>query len=115
MTIPATPVPLTIEVEDQGTSAIVYCHGRLVYGHTDLLYIPVSHLLPTHKHIILDLCHLTQMDSMGLGSLIRLYAAAKSRGCTIELRNLGAKIRDLLIMTNLLGVFGSIGEQGIRM
>ena len=110
-----TPAPLTVAIEDHGPTAIVHCHGRLVYGHTDLLYLPVSNLFPTHKRIILDLCHLTQMDSMGLGALIRLYAAAKSRGCTLELRNLGAKIRELLIMTNLLSVFGNIGEHNIRM
>jgi anti-anti-sigma factor len=113
--MPTTAPALTVQIEEHGTTAIVHCHGRLVYGHTDLLYTPVSHLLPTHKHIILDLCHLTQMDSMGLGSLIRLYAAAKSKGCTLELRNLGTAIRDLLVMTNLLGVFGSVGEQNIRM
>ncbi len=112
---PATPPPLTLTIDDHPPTAVVHCHGRLISGHTDLLYTPVAALLATHKHVILDLCYLTHMDSMGLGVLIRIYAAAKSRGCTLELRNLGNKVRDLLIMTNLLSVFGTVGEQNIRM
>jgi anti-sigma B factor antagonist len=111
----ATSPFLTLTIEDHSSTAIVHLHGRLISGHTDLLYTPVAPLLATHKHVVLDLCHLTQMDSMGLGVLIRLYAAAKTKGCTVELRNLAGKVRELLIMTNLLSVFGAVGEQNIRM
>lgn len=110
-----TPPPFTIEIEDRGTTALVHCHGKLIAGHTDLLYLPVSALLPTHQRIILDLSHVTHMDSMGLGTLVRIYVSAKNRGTTLELRNLGQKIRDLLILTNLLPAFTTIGERDIRM
>jgi anti-anti-sigma factor len=110
-----TAPPLTLEIEDHGLHAVVFCRGRLVSGHTNLLYAPVALLLPDHKRIVLDLAGLTQMDSMGLGTLVRLYVAGKARGCSIELRNLGDRIRELLIMTNLLSVFGNIGEHNIRM
>jgi anti-anti-sigma factor len=111
---PATPPPFTIEVEDRGTTAYICCHGKLVAGAGDLLYDPVSHLLPTHQRIILDLTHLTHMDSTGLGALVRIYVSAKHKGVTLELRNLGPKVRDLLILTNLLPAFTITGEYNIR-
>ncbi len=105
---------LTLEIEDRGVTAVIRCHGKLVYGCTDLLYIPVSQLLPTHKHIILNLSDLTHMDSMGLGTLVRLYAGATAKGCVLELRDLGKQVRELLIMTNLLPAFNITGEHNIR-
>jgi len=111
---PTTP-PFHLEMEDRGTTALVRCHGKLLAGYADLLYTPVSELMATHQRIILDLSHLTHMDSMGLGALVRLYVHAKSGGTTLELRNLGQKVRDLLILTNLLPAFAITGEHNIRM
>jgi anti-anti-sigma factor len=107
--------PFTITIEEHGTTATVRCHGKLIVGYTDLLHVPVSHLLADHQRIILDLSDLTHMDSMGLGALVRIYVGAKSKGVTLELRNLGQKIRDLLILTNLLPAFTITGERNIRM
>jgi anti-anti-sigma factor len=104
-----TPI-LTLTTETTADTAIVFCHGKLLYGYTDLLHTPVSQLMATHKHIVLDLAALNQMDSMGLGVLVRLYVASKTRGCTLELRHLSKKVRDLLVLTNLLPVFAVVGE-----
>jgi anti-anti-sigma factor len=115
MSAAAVPPPFTLEIEDRGSTAVVRCHGKLLAGSADLLYVPVSQLLPTHQRLILDLSDLTHMDSMGLGALVRIYVSARTKGCSLELRNLGKKIRDLLIMTNLLPAFTIIGEHDIRM
>jgi anti-anti-sigma factor len=114
MSVP-TPPPFALEIEDRGSTAVVRCHGRLVAGITDLLYVPVSQLLPTHQRLILDLSNLTHLDSMGLGALVRIYVSAHTKGCSLELRNLGKKVRELLIMTNLLPAFTIVGEHDIRM
>jgi anti-anti-sigma factor len=115
MFVAATPAPFTLEIEDHGSTAVVRCHGKLLAGFTDLLYVPVSQLLPTHQRLILDLADLTHMDSMGLGALVRIYVSAGTKGCQLELRHLGKKVRDLLIMTNLLSSFTIVGEHDIRM
>jgi len=115
MTEAATPKPFSLEIEGEGDTAIVRCHGKLVAGHTDFLYLSVSQILGTHQRVILDLSDLTHMDSMGLGALVRLYVSAQTKGCSLELRNLGQKVRDLLILTNLLPAFTVIGERDIRM
>src|SRR5580693_7070970 len=91
---------LRLEIESAGDTAIVRCHGKLVAGVDDFLYSEVSRLIPDTKRIVLDLTDLTHMDSMGLGTLVRLYVSARAAGCDLELVNLGKRIRQLLGMTN---------------
>lgn len=109
---PATPL-LILEFQFEANSVVVLCSGRLVSQSTDLLSVPVSKLIAANERIVLDLAGLTQMDSMGLGALVRLYASAKSKGHSFELRNLATKVRDLLILTNLISVFSVEGEHGV--
>jgi anti-sigma B factor antagonist len=104
---------LTLVVERKGDLALVHCSGKLVAGVTDHLYTKVSALIPASKRIVLDLTDLTRMDSMGLGTVVRLYVSAKSAGCCLELVNLGKGIRQLLGVTNLLSVLTTMCEQGI--
>jgi len=110
----ALPV-LTIDIERcAGNTAIVHCHGRLVAGVTGILYSGVSGLIPDTKRIILDLSDLKHTDSMGLGTLVRLFVSAKSAGCSLELIHLSKQIQHLLGITNMLSVFTVIGENGIK-
>jgi anti-sigma B factor antagonist len=108
----ALPV-LSLDVERKGTAVIVHCHGRLVAGHCDVLYHRVRELLPESKRIILDLTDLKHVDSMGLGTLVRLYVSAKGAGSRLELINLGKQVRELLGITNMLSVFGDMCENGV--
>jgi anti-sigma B factor antagonist len=107
--------PLTLEFERSGSTVIVRCHGRLVADTDDLLYRKVKELLPDSKRIVLDLTDLTRMDSMGLGTLVRLYVSARSAGCSLELMNLGKQVRMLLGTAHLLSAFTIVGEHGIKM
>lgn len=111
----AAPPTLTIDIERcTGDTAIVHCRGRLVAGVTNILYSEVSNLIPDTKRIILDLSDLKHTDSMGLGTLVRLYVSAKSAGCSLELIHLSKQIQHLLGITNMLSVFTVIGENGIK-
>jgi anti-sigma B factor antagonist len=89
--------------------------AKLVSGVTDVLYSNVGKLIPDSKRIILDLTDLSFMDSMGLGTLMRLYVSARTSGCTLELINIGKRIRELLELTNIWSVFATIGEHGIKL
>ena len=64
---------------------------------------------------MLALTDLIHMDSMGLGTLVRLVLSAKSNGCRLELVNQGKRVRQLLGITHLLGIFTIIGEWGITL
>lgn len=111
----ASASTLRFETERVGSAVVIKLHGRLVAGGRDLLYAEVHKLLPGNKRIVLDLCELTHMDSMGLGMLARLYVSARSAGCTLELMNLSQGVRKLLALANLLQIFSIIGEQNIKM
>jgi len=106
---------LTLDIDRTGDTAVVRCHGKVVAGVSDIFYIRVRQLVPGTKRIVLDLTDLTRMDSTGLGTLVRLYVSARSAGCTLELINLGAQVRQLLGTTNLLSVFTVVGERGIKL
>jgi len=105
---------LTFEIERDGETAVVKCHGRLVAGTTEELYQDVKHLLPQLKLVVVDLADLTYVDSMGLGALVRLYSSARQNGCEFKLLHLGKQLRNLLKMTNLLSVFGQAEDHGIN-
>ncbi len=111
----ATTRLLTLEIQRSGNAAVVRCHGKLVAGVSDALYTEVRQLIPDCKRIVLDLTDLKYMDSMGLGTVVRLYVSAKSAGCSLELINIGKRVRELLGVTNLWSVFAVIGENNIRM
>lgn len=106
---------LTVDIDRSCKPIVVRCHGKLIAGVGDILYNQVRPLLPDSKRIILDLGDLTRMDSMGLGTLARLYVSARSAGCTLELMNLGKQVRLLLGTAHMLSAFTIVGEHGIKM
>ena len=105
---------LTLDIERNGDVAIVKCHGKLVLGVCDVLASKVRQLIPSTKRIVLDLTDLSQMDSIGLGTLVRLYVSAKAGGSCVVLVNIGPRIRQLLGITNLLSVLTDMCEQGVN-
>jgi anti-sigma B factor antagonist len=109
----AVAASLSLDVEQKGSQAIVHCHGRLVSETGNILYAKVRELIPGHKCIVLDLTDLKFVDSMGLGTLVRIYVSCKSAGVTLQLINLGKQIRELLGITNLMSVFAEMCEHGI--
>lgn len=111
----ASPSGLTLKVDRKGDVAVVQCSGRLVSGVNEFLYLRAKQLIPDCKRIVLDCKDLTHMDSMGIGTLVRIYVSAKSAGCAVELINTGKSIRQLLGVTHLMSVLTVIGENNIRL
>jgi anti-anti-sigma factor len=114
MSTPNVAPQLTLDIEHHGTTTLVRCHGKLVSGVTDVLYSNVKRCIPGSKRIILDLTDLSFMDSMGLGTLMRLYVSCRTSGCTLELIHIGKRIQELLELTNIWSVFAIVGEHGIK-
>jgi anti-anti-sigma factor len=112
--MPETPV-LWTEIEHPSSNLVVVrCYGRLIWGVEDQLYKTVKELIPTTPRIVLDLAELKHTDSMGLGTLVRLYVHGKSVGCRVELMHLNKQIRNLLGLTGLFQVFAVVGENGVK-
>ncbi len=95
---------LTFEIESNGESAVVRCHGRMVAWGTDDFHQAVKSLLPGAKVIVIDLADLRFVDSMGLGTLVRLYVSARQAGSGLVVEHLGKQVRNVLSLTNLLPV-----------
>jgi anti-sigma B factor antagonist len=113
MSDPIAKKALTLDVEHKGSTYLVHCHGRLVAGVCEDLYSRVRELIPGSKSIVLDLTDLAFVDSMGLGTLVRIYVSCKNAGSCMELINLGKQIRELLGLTHLMAVFGDMCEKGV--
>lgn len=106
---------LKLRIERQGSKALVQCHGSLVAGVTDGFYQKMRALIPESTTLVLDMAELSRVDSMGLGTLVRLYVSARSAGCTLELKHVGKRVRELFERTHLLQVFASLAETGVKL
>ena len=111
----APTAPLSLRIYAQEDATVVECSGRLISGATDQLRSEVKGLFPHTKRVILDLTNVIQMDSMGLGAVVSLYASAKAAGCDLKLINLSKRVREIFRVTNLLSVFEVYGEHIIKM
>ncbi len=107
--------PLSLRTYVEGDATIVQCTGRLTAGLTGILRDEVKRLIPQSSKIVLDLTGLTQMDSMGLGTIVALYVSAKTSGCTLILINLSPRVRELFRITNVWSILEVYGENIIRM
>jgi anti-sigma B factor antagonist len=106
---------LTFEVERAERQIVVHCHGKLTSTVSDKFYTSVKPLLSETPRLVLDLTALTHMDSLGLGTLVRLYVHARGEKCEFVLINLGKQVRHLLGLTHMLDVFTVVGEHGIKL
>jgi anti-sigma B factor antagonist len=64
----------------------------------------VAGLLESHRLVILDIQHITAIDSAGLGELIALNMWAQGHGRTLRLTGVSSRIHSLLRLTNLTSV-----------
>lgn len=106
---------LTLHTRTWGGAIIVDCKGRLTVEHSEAMKSHVRNLLPGARRIIIDLKELNRMDSSGLGTIVGLYISAKKSGCELVLINYNKSIRDLLGLSNLLSVFESCAQSGMRL
>jgi anti-sigma B factor antagonist len=106
--------PLSLHTFVDGDATVVQCTGKLTAGLTGILRDEVKRLLPHSKKIVLDLTLLTQMDSLGLGTIVGLYVSAKASGCPLVLINLSPRVRQLFSITNVWSIFDEYAEHIIR-
>jgi anti-anti-sigma factor len=60
--------------------------------------------------ILLDVGHVSYMDSLLLGELVQAYVAAVKRGATLKLINATSRLRELLRVTKLDRVLPTSGN-----
>ena len=109
----AAETQFTTDIDRSAEVTVVKCHGFLVASTAHLLYREVHQLIPETKRIVLDLNDLAHIDSMGIGTLVRLYVSAKSGKCNLQLMNVGGRVKQVLGITNLLSVFAAAEDHNI--
>lgn len=91
------------------TGAVIAVQGKILVGEGDeTLSKSVDDVLsnqPGIHYIILDITGVPYVDSIGLGTLVRAYIEATKRSVKLVFCGIQPKIRNLLVITKLLGVF----------
>ncbi|NKB87119.1 MAG: anti-sigma factor antagonist [Acidobacteria bacterium] len=86
---------------------IVDLDGKLTLGSGDVQLRQIMSDLMERKEtkILLNLEKVMYMDSAGTGELVAAYTTSNNNGASLKLLNLTAKVRDLLMFTQLISVF----------
>jgi anti-sigma B factor antagonist len=87
--------------------------GKLVIGDGDvgLRNCFRDALAKGADKLLLNLQGIKVMDSSGLGELIRCKATCDTRGATIKLLHVEDKVKDVLEMTRLIGIFETFNDE----
>jgi len=97
---------LRLESRPVGDVLVIQCHGRIVSGNeVYTLHAYVGDAIVKYGDVVLQMDQVEFIDSSGLGALVRLMQAARSKGGDLKLSGVPPKIRKTLEMTNLLPQF----------
>jgi anti-anti-sigma factor len=84
--------------------------GVEVVGELDMdtapeLRVRLVDAVRAHDLVVLDLAGVTFIDSQGLSVLIRVDAEAKARGAELRIERASYRVRQILALTDLTGLF----------
>lgn len=81
--------------------------GRLAAGETGLLFRGLFQRCVTEgsEKFLINLENVSYIDSSGLSDLITSHTSLRNRGGVVKLLKPSKRIRDLLQMTKLTGIF----------
>ena len=86
---------------------IVDASGRVTLGQGAGELRETLHELSSagHRHMVLNLEHVSYIDSAGIGVLVAAFATLRNLGGRLELLKLSTRVKDLLLITKLYSVF----------
>jgi anti-sigma B factor antagonist len=97
---------LTIEESMRDDVVLLALGGRLTYRESDRLFDRVKALGAAGRlKVVLDLRHVSHVDSAGLGAIAGGYTSLTKQGGTLKLLNPNQRALDLLLMTQLNTLF----------
>src|SRR5271157_91080 len=97
---------LRLESRPVGDVLVIQCQGRIVVGkEVFTLHSYVGDAFIKYGDVVLQLDQVEFVDSSGLGALVRLMQAARSKGGDVKLSGLPPNIRKVLQLTSLLPQF----------
>src|SRR5581483_11893958 len=97
---------LSLDTRRVGDMVVMKCSGRIIAGdEAQLLQNRFRTLLDEGSDFVLNLGEVNFIDSSGMGTLVRLFSNARSKGGDIKLCALAELVRRIFQLTNLLSVF----------
>lgn len=98
---------------ERGGVTVLDLDGALALGEGDItLREEILQLLARGEdRILLNMRQVRSMDSSGLGELVAGKTAASARGSEIKLLHLGGKVRRVVSMTQLIGIFETFDDE----
>ncbi|MFD6390639.1 STAS domain-containing protein [Nocardia sp. NPDC055029] len=98
-----------MEIKERSVNGVTILDltGNLDIGVGDVqLREKIRHLIDTGKNqILLNLAAVRRIDSSGLGELVASYTTVTNNGGTLKLVSLPDRVRDILMITQLITVF----------
>jgi len=99
------PPELTLHPQKTSHEMLVCCSGKITAGSSSLLKATVTSLMLENRIVVLDLGNVSYVDSSGLGTLVGLYISSRRSSCSLKLRNLTERLKELLLLTRLTQFF----------
>jgi anti-anti-sigma factor len=97
---------LRLESRPVGEVFVVQCGGRIVAGNEVFtLHSQVRDAIEKYGDVVLQLDRVEFIDSSGLGALVRLMQAARTKSGDLKLCGVPPKLRRVLELTHLLKQF----------
>ncbi|MGW6423571.1 STAS domain-containing protein [Nocardia sp. NPDC055053] len=98
-----------MEIKERSVNGVTVLDltGKLEIGVGEVqLREKIRNLLDTgKKQILLNLAAVSRIDSSGLGELVSSYTTITNNGGKLKLVNLPDRVRDILMITQLITVF----------
>ena len=64
-----------------------------------------------NQRLLIDVKGVSYVDSAGIGELVRCKTTSTSRGADVKLLHVEAKLKQLLLMTKLIGIFETFDDE----
>jgi anti-sigma B factor antagonist len=108
---------MKITVRTVGDARILDCNGKINMGEPTMALRNTIHdiLQGGTTKIILNLAHISFIDSSGIGELVHAYNSISNIGGQFKLLNLKKKIWDPLMITKLLTVFETYDDEQVAL
>lgn len=103
---------LSVDARHCGAVYVIRCSGRIVAGEeSNLLEASINRGLREFRRLVLDFAEVRQLDSSGIGLLVRYLSHARSRGGDLRLSSAPPFVANLLQATRLTTVFRVYGSE----
>lgn len=98
---------MSVVESKEGDVLVLVLEGRITFGHGDTEAGSAIRraLAAGERKILVDMGGVPMVDSAGLGEIVSAYAWAHRSHAAMKLSGLSERVRELLRMTRLGGVF----------